>query len=53
MVAGFSTWVCFEFIVHSEVRSLVPATIVSVVSLVAISLIVPDKKTTQSAQGVS
>ena len=43
MITGFITWVTFEGFVDSAVRSLVPATIVSVVSLILVSLAFPDK----------
>jgi SSS family solute:Na+ symporter len=49
MITGFGAWVVFEFLVDSEVHSLIPATIVSVASLILISLIVPDKKLAQNA----
>lgn len=39
MILGFMAWVVFEFIIDSEVNSLVPATIVSIVSLIVGSLL--------------
>src|ERR1044071_2519602 len=40
MILGFAAWVFFEFTVETEVHSLIPATIVSVGSLVLVSVIV-------------
>jgi hypothetical protein len=42
MVAGMLTWIIFE-VYETSWTSLVPATIVSVVTMIAGSLIWPDK----------
>jgi len=39
MIAGFAAWICFEFIYKISVPGLVPATIISVISLVGGSLL--------------
>ena len=38
MITGFIAWVIFEFVVDISIHSLVPATLVSIVALVAVSL---------------
>lgn len=50
MITGFITWVIFEGFVDSAVRSLVPATIVSVGSLILASLVFPDKNHAAAAK---
>lgn len=42
MVIGFITWWLFEFVVDTEIHSLVPATMMSVVSLIIGSLLWKD-----------
>jgi solute:Na+ symporter, SSS family len=43
MVAGFLAWVFFEFFYKTDVPSLVPATLISLMSLVIGSLLLKDK----------
>ena len=43
MVVGFLSWIIFEFVVDQDVHSLVPATILSTVALVAGSLLTPKE----------
>lgn len=38
MITGFIAWIIFEFVVDIGIHSLVPATLVSIVALVAVSL---------------
>ncbi len=42
IVSGFITWLLFEFVVDTEIHSLVPATMMSVVSLIIGSLLWKD-----------
>lgn len=39
MVAGFLAWFTFEYLIETEIHSLVPATVISIVSLILGSLI--------------
>ena len=39
MISGFTAWVVFEFVITTEFPSLIPATIISTVGLLAGSLL--------------
>ena len=43
MIGGFITWLSFEFIVETEIHSLVPATLISMMILVVGSLVWKDE----------
>ncbi len=50
MVAGFLTWIFFEFMFETAIPTLVPSTIVSILSLVAGSLLWTNKKKVESTE---
>jgi len=47
MLAGFASWIVFEFIYETSIPSLVPATIISIIALIAGSLAGMEKAEVQ------